>query len=382
MGKTFPYWQLSGYYYFYFAFVGAISPYWGPYLKSLGFSAFDIGILMSLLAITRMFAPNVWGWMADHSGKRVAIIQFAATASFLSFLGVFLGQGFWWLFVVMTLMSFFWSASLPLVEATTFSHLGERTEGYGRIRLWGSLGFIVSVVGIGYILDHAPLTWLPWGISILLAAVALFSRFIPEAEVFAPDHPPPSVWRVLRDKRVAALIAACFLMAAAHGPYYSFYSIYLGDHGYSTSQIGWLWALGVISEIGVFLFMPRLFKKFRLEAILIASFVLAIARFLLIAWFIQYPALIFLAQLLHAATFGAYHAAAVAMINRVFHGRNQARGQGLYNSISFGAGGALGSLYAGRTWDWLGPSWTFTIAAGCAFLALLLVWRAGFMRER
>lgn len=380
--KPIPYWQLSGYYYFYFAFVGAISPYWGPYLKSLGFSAFDIGILMSLLAITRMFAPNVWGWMADRSGKRVAIIQFAASASFLSFLGVFFGHGFWWLFLVMTLMSFFWSASLPLVEATTFSHLRDRTERYGHIRLWGSLGFIASVVGLGYFLDRASLAWLPWAISALLAGVALFSRFIPEAEVFAPEHAPTSVWVLLRDKRVAALFAACFLMSAAHGPYYSFYSIYLGDHGYSPSEIGWLWALGVISEIGVFLFMPRLFKRFRLGSILIASFMLTVLRFLVIAWFIQYPILILFAQLLHAATFGAYHAAAVASINRVFHGRNQAKGQGLYNSISFGAGGALGSLYAGRTWEWLGPSATFSIAAGCALVALGLIWRAGFAGEK
>ncbi len=373
MPKSIPYWQLSGYYYFYFAFVGAISPYWGPYLKSLGFTALEIGVLMSLLAVMRMFAPNIWGWMADRSGRRVAIIQFAAIASLISFCGVFFGNSFWWLFAVMAGMSFFWSASLPLVEATTFSHLGERTDKYGRIRLWGSVGFIVSVVGIGYVLDYAPISWLPWMVLAMLAGVAVFARYIPEAEALphASDHVP--IWHVIRKPPVLALIAACFLMSAAHGPYYSFYSIYLGDHGYSKSHIGWLWALGVICEIGVFLYIPRLFKRYALESVLMASFAIGVARFLLIAWGINFPELIILAQVLHAATFGAYHAAAVALIHRTFKGRHQAKGQAFYNGISFGAGGALGSLYAGQAWDNLGASGTFTIAAGCALLGLLLL---------
>ena len=373
MIKSIPYWRLSGYYFFYFAFVGAMSPYWGPYLKSLGFNAVDIGVLMSLLAVMRMFAPNIWSWMADRSGKRVAIIQIAALASLVCFAGVFFNKSFWWLFVVMAGMSFFWSASLPLVEATTFSHLGERSDRYGRIRMWGSLGFIASVVGLGYVLDFAPIAWLPWLVFALLAGVALFARFIPEAELLPHAHDRVSIWKLMRNPQVVVLIAACFLMSAAHGPYYSFYSIYLGEHGYSKSHIGWLWALGVICEIGIFLLAPRLFKRFAIEKVLLASFALGVLRFLLIGWGIRYPILIVLAQVLHAATFGAYHAAAVALINRFFKGRHQAKGQGIYNSISFGAGGALGSLYAGYSWDSLGASGTFSIAAGCAVLGLLLL---------
>lgn len=373
MNKPVPYWRLSGYYFFYFAFVGAMSPYWGPYLKSLGFNAVDIGVLMSLLAVMRMFAPNIWSWMADRSGKRVAIVQIAALASLVCFAGVFFNKSFWWLFVVMAGMSFFWSASLPLVEATTFSHLGERSDRYGRIRMWGSLGFIASVVGLGYVLDFAPIAWLPWLVFALLAGVALFARFIPEAELLPHAHDRVSIWKLMQNPQVVVLITACFLMSAAHGPYYSFYSIYLGEHGYSKSHIGWLWALGVICEIGVFLLAPRLFKRFAIEKVLLASFALGVLRFLLIGWGIRYPILIILAQVLHAATFGAYHSAAVALINRFFKGRHQAKGQGIYNSISFGAGGALGSLYAGYSWDSLGASGTFSIAAGCAVLGLLLL---------
>ena len=376
MNNPIPYWRLSGFYFFYFAFVGAFAPYWGPYLKSLGFNAVDIGVLMSLLAVMRIFAPNIWGWMADRSGKRVPIVQIAAVASLFCFAGVFFNQSFWWMFAVMAGMSFFWSASLPLVEATTFSHLGQRTDRYGRIRLWGSLGFIASVVGLGYALDFVSIAWLPWMVFAMLAGVALFARFMPEAELMPHAHDQVSIWKLIKNPQILVLIAACFLMAAAHGPYYSFYSIYLGEHGYSKSHIGWLWALGVICEIGVFLLAPRLFKRYAIEHVLIASFAIGVLRFLMIAWGINLPEMIILAQVLHAATFGAYHAAAVALINRFFRGRHQAKGQAIYNSVSFGAGGALGSLYAGYTWDGLGASGTFTIAAGCALLGfLLLLWK-------
>ena len=371
-----PYWQLSGFYFFYFAFVGAMSPYWSLYLKSLEFSAFQIGVLMSLLQVMRIFAPNLWGWLADHLGKRVLIVQVAAVASLASYVGVFFGVSFFWLFLVMSLMSFFWSASLPLVEATTLSHLGESTAGYGRIRLWGSIGFIIAVVGVGYVLDVAPIKALLWMVLGALAGIVLFSRHIPEAHSLPHVTDRLPVWSVLKQPPVLALIIACFLMSAAHGPYYTFYSLYLVEHGYAKSSVGWLWALGVMCEIAVFIYMPRLLRWFSLKQILVFSFAMATVRFLIIAWGVEQVGLMLFAQTLHAFTFGAYHAAAVAVIHRHFRGRHQAKGQALYTSLSFGAGGALGSLYSGYTWDAFGAGVTFSIAAACAFVAmLLLLWK-------
>ncbi|MCS6787120.1 MAG: MFS transporter, partial [Thiobacillaceae bacterium] len=129
------YWRLSAFYFFYFAFIGAIAPYWGLYLKSLGFAAVQIGVLMSLLQVMRMFAPNVWGHLADRSGRRAPIVRAATLACLIAYLGVFVDQSFWWLFAVMSAISFFWSAPLPLVEATTLTHLGAQADRYGRIRL-------------------------------------------------------------------------------------------------------------------------------------------------------------------------------------------------------------------------------------------------------
>ena len=373
---TLPYWRLSGFYFFYFAFVGAMAPFWGLYLKSLDFNAFEIGVLMSLFQVMRIFAPYLWGWFADHFGRRVLIVQVAASMSLVSFIGMFFVTSFWWLFLVMSFISIFWSASLPLVEATTLSHLGNNTAKYGRIRLWGSVGFVVSVIGLGYILDFTPIRTLLWAILGIMAGLALLSRHIPEA-VLAPhdtDHLP--LWHVLRRPAVLAFFVGGFLMAAAHGPYYTFYSIYLVDHGYSKSSVGLLWSLGVVCEIGIFLWMPRLLRRFSLRQMLLASFAFAVLRFLMIGWGVGWVAVVVFAQLLHAITFGVYHSAAVEMVHRFFRGKHQARGQALYNSFTFGAGGTLGGLYSGMIWDTLGATITFSIAAACAATAWgLTAWK-------
>lgn len=372
-----PYWRLSGFYFFYFAFVGAFVPFWGLYLQSLEFSAFQIGVLMSLFQVARIFAPNIWGWLADHTGRRTAVVQLAALLSLLCYLGVFVGHGYSWMFLVMALISLFWSASLPLVEAITLGHLGDGASGYGRIRLWGSIGFIIAVIVLGYVLDYAPIRTLLWIVLGMKLGVLLFSRSIPEP-LIAPHHTDDfSVWEILRRPEIAAFLAACFLMAAAHGVYYTFYSIYLVDHGYSKGAVGWLWALGVICEVLVFLWMHDLTERYGLWRILLASFLLAGLRFVMIGWGVEYVALMILAQTLHAASFGSFHAASVALIHRHFRGRHQAKGQGLYTSISFGLGGTLGGLVSGYAWDAVGAGWTFTLSGCFALLgAAVLLWRA------
>lgn len=371
-----PYWRLSGFYFFYFAFVGAFTPFWSLYLQSLEFNAFQIGVLMSLLQVSRIFAPNLWGWLADHTGRRVAVVQLAALLSLVFYLGVFAGDSFIWMFAVMALMSLFWSASLPLVEAITLGHLGAGGEGYGRIRLWGSIGFIIAVIILGYVLDYAPVRALLWIVLGLKVGIFLLSRKIPEPKVVPHHTDDQPVWNILRRPDVAAFLAACFLMAAAHGVYYTFYSIYLVEHGYSKSVVGWLWALGVICEVLVFLWMPRMAARFGLWRILIASFALAALRFFLIGWGVEYILIIVFAQTLHAASFGSFHASAVALVHQFFRGKHQAKGQGLYTSISFGLGGTLGGLMSGYTWDALGAGWSFSISALCALAGyFMLLWR-------
>ena len=371
-----PYWRLSGFYFFHFAFIGAFAPYWGLYLHSLSFDAFQIGVLMSLLHVMRIFAPAAWGWLADHTGRRMLIVQLAAITGLVSYCGVFFGESFYWLFIIMALMSFFWSASLPLIEATTLSHLGESTARYGSIRSWGSLGFICAVIGIGYLLDTTEIVSLLWWVLGFKLGIVIFSWRIPEAEITSHSTDSLSVKQILKQPGVLPFFVACLLMAFAHGPYYTFYSIYLVEYGYSKGTIGWLWAVGVICEIGIFFLIPRLMNWLSLKQVLAFSFCCAVIRFLMIGWGVEWPEIVLFAQILHAATYGAHHVAAMMVIHHFFRGRHQAKGQTFYTSFTFGIGGALGGIFSGYAWGWMGPEFTFSISALAAFLGLgLIIWK-------
>jgi MFS transporter, PPP family, 3-phenylpropionic acid transporter len=368
-----PYRRLAGFYFFYFAYIGSFAPFFSLYLEASGHPAVAIGILMSLPSVTRIIAPHLWGWLADRSGRGLHIVRLTGVAGLACFLGVFAGSGFALLFGVLFAMTFFWSAALPLVEAATLTHLGEDTGRYGRIRLWGSVGFIVAVVGVGYALDLVSVLHLPWIVAATMVGMLGFCWNIPERP---PRHTTTErgIAQILRRPEVLALIGAGALMSAAHGPYYTFYSLYLVDHGYSKAVTGWLWALGVLCEIGVFLGMPHLYRSYTARQILLASFALAIVRFLLIGWAIDTLVLLLLAQTLHAATFGSFHAAAIGLVHRLFQGRHQARGQAIYGSLSFGVGGMAGALASGYSWQHLGPQLSYTWAAGCALAGFLLLW--------
>ena len=370
-----PYWRLSGYYFFYFAFIGAFSPYFGLYLQSLNFSAWDIGLLMSQMQLMRLFGPNLWGWLADRFGRRMMIIRLAGVISLAGF------TAFFWLdllpamLLAMAVLAFFWSAALPLVETLTFDHLREERGRYSRIRLWGSIGFIVAVMGTGAVLDMAPpvgVLWVCWGI---LLGILTLAALLPEAPAVPHTRNGQSIADILRQPKVRALMAACFAMSAAHGAFYVFYSIHLAGHGYSKTEVGALWSLGVVAEIVVFMLMARLSLRFSLRDLLLASFAAAVLRFLLMGWGVESVAIMVAVQLMHGLTFGAYHASAIAAVNEWFPGRAQARGQALYSSLSFGAGGLLGALISGWTWDDWGAGWTFALSSVFALAGFFLVWR-------
>ena len=369
-----PYWRLSSFYFFFFASLGAIVPYWSLYLSSLGFDAVAIGQMMAVVMATKIVAPNVWGWLADHTGRRMSIVRMACFLAAVVFSGVFWGSGFWWLVWVMALFSFFWNAALPQFEAQTLSALGDQHHRYSQIRLWGSVGFILAVVALGSALERFGISLLPWVVVTLFGALWLSSLVVPGGSVRQESRQSASILDILRRPAVMALFAVCFLLQMSHGPYYTFFSIYLENFGYSRSQIGQLWGLGVVAEVGVFLVMHRLLPRYGALSLLFWSLGLATLRWLLIAWFVQWWPVIWGAQLLHAASFGIYHAVAIYLIHKLFVGRHQGRGQALYSSVSFGAGGALGSLFSGYVWSSLGASYSFVFGAFMSALAFVLAW--------
>jgi PPP family 3-phenylpropionic acid transporter len=372
---TIPYWRLSGFYFFYFATLGSFIPYWSLYLKHIGFNAEAIGELSALLIGTKMVSPNLWGWIADRTGKSLRIIRGAAFFAFFLFMGFLFFQGYVWFAWITLIFSFFWNAALPQFEAVTLQHVKTEPHRYSRIRLWGSVGFIAAVLGVGHLLDELGIEHLPVVVITILGLMWLMSLIIPEAKRTAIHHADSiSMMQILKKPEVLAFLLVSLLVQLAHSPYYVFYSIYLKHYHYSASDTGLLWTYGVIAEIILFIYMKRLLKRFSLRVLLLSSLVLSVLRWFLIAQYAGQLISLIIAQILHAATFAGTHVAAMHLIYDYFGEQHQGKGQALYTSLSFGLGGVLGSLYAGYLWESQSPEFVYLVAAIVCCIALLIAY--------
>jgi PPP family 3-phenylpropionic acid transporter len=364
----------------YYGYVGVFSPYASLYFAEKGMTAAQIGVLMSLIQVMRIFGPNLWGWVADHSQRRVMVLRITALSSVAAFTGIFFGQTFSQFFVVMIVVNAFTSAQGPLSEALMLSEMRGDLTHYGKVRLWGSVGFIVLVVMSGQLLDWHGIELMPWIALAMLGLVLNASIRMQESPQVHLQTGTPSVILLLQQREVIAFFVSTFMMIAAHSSLYVFYSLYLAQLGYSNTVIGLMWSLGVVAEIVFFFYQAPIFRRFGVQKLMIASLLLAVARFLMIGFCAESLFMLLVAQVLHAGTFGVHHSASVAMLQRWFSGPLQARGQALFISISYGLGGTMGGLILSILWDKSGPQVVYLIAAmfalgGAAAAALSYHWQ-------
>ena len=369
-----PYWRLSGFYFFYFCLLGATAPFLALYFAHLGFPSARIGELVAIPMLMRCLAPNLWGWLGDYTGRRLAIVRLGALCTLFSFALILIDKSYAWLALIMALHAFFWHAILPQFEVITLAHLQDQASRYSQIRLWGSIGFIFTVVGLGKLFDWVSLDVYPLAILLIMAGIVAGSGWIPNAQPQTSEDRPDrgGFFRQLRQPGVLAFYLCVGLMQLSHGPYYTFLTIHLEALGYSRGVIGLLWALGVVAEVLLFIVMARVLCYFSLRQVLAASFLLAALRWLLLGTLADHLSVLLFAQLLHAATFGSFHVAAIHFVQRSFGDRQQGQGQALYATLA-GVGGALGALYSGYSWNSLGPVWTFVIASLAALAATVII---------
>lgn len=368
-----PYWRLSSFYLCYFALLGSTAPFLALYFDHLGFSAARIGELVAIPMLMRCIAPNIWGWLGDYTGRRLAIVRFGAVCTLLTFSLIFISKSYAWLALVMALHAFFWHAVLPQFEVITLAHLQGQASRYSQIRLWGSIGFIITVVALGRLFEWLSLDIYPVALVVIMAAIVLSSLWVPNAQPLQGHRlAGEGFLQQLRSPGVLAFYACVALMQMSHGPYYTFLTLHLERLGYSRGVIGMLWALGVVAEVLVFLVMNRILTRFSVRRVLMASFLLAAVRWVLLGTFAEFLWVLLFAQILHAATFGSFHAAAIHFVQSSFGARQQGQGQALYAALA-GTGGALGALCAGYSWNALGPAFTFSIASVAALAAAVII---------
>jgi PPP family 3-phenylpropionic acid transporter len=366
--------RLSAFYFLFFVYAGAYVAYFPLYLAGRGLSAAELAWVLALPALARAFAPAAWGWLADRYGAHRAIVVFSCAVTAAAFaLLPFTSH----IALLVALMSVLSAGALPLVEAITLGSLAGQHGRYGPIRLWGSVGFIGAVLALGAWLDFQSAATLPaWLAAFMLATLAGAIALPPGHAHARASRAPNRAFLPRLTPAIRALLAAGFCNAVAHGTLYAFFSIYLERKGYSATTIGMLWTLGVLAEILVFLYLPQIFRRYALSSILVASLLCGVARFLAIGWAAQALWIVLLAQVLHAASYGAFHAASVAAVHRIFPPEVQGTGQTIFSSVSYGAGAATGTLLAGWAWELGGGALAYSLsaiaaAAGAFFAARL-----------
>ena len=381
MHKDVPAAALSSFYLTYYAALGAFTPYWSVFLEHRGQDAAAISVLMSLWYGTRIFAPSSWGWLVSRSSQPIRWLHIGCALTVLSFLPFVVPMGFAGLFCAMVVFCFTYNAVMPQFEALTLSHLAGRSEQYGRIRVWGSIGFIAIVALFGEVFDYVSMAQLPWlmlPLFVVMCASSFFNRYGPAHITREADASSdmPALRAVLRRREVIVFLLMALLTQMSFGPLYTFFSLYLEQHDYRPSTLGMYWALGVTVEIAVFSLAARIFARWDARTVLLAALGSAVLRWIVTALFPQHAWIIALAQLTHSLNFAAFFAACMQYMARYFPGRLAGHGQGVYYGFSSGLGGVLGALIAGQAWRLGGGELAFLVGALFSAAAFALTWFA------
>jgi len=365
----------------YFLGFGVFLPFFSPFLLDQGFNAQQVGGLLAAVMLAKVFGPLMLGWWVDHSDRLLLALRTAALLAVVLFTVVigltFFSAPFVVWFVVLLLFGFVWQPILSQLDVLTLRIVADDSNAYSAIRAWGSIGFIVASVGLGWVINgfveykSGLISGFMW-----LSLLGLLALLLLTPEPKSRQTPSvrsarfwPEFWQHLRRPPMMGFLSMQFLVNVAHGVYYAFFSIYLYDKGYSAGMIGLLWALGVVAEIVLFFVLPRFLGRYALSTLFLLAIALMALRWVMIGTLIDSLFWLLFAQILHAASFGLTHAVGIAVMHQQFSGGMQARGQAIFSGLSYGGGAATGLLLAGYLWTHIGATGAFLAMALVSVLA-------------
>ncbi len=369
--KSIPYWQLSSVYFSNCLVLGLVLPFWGLYLQSIGQSESQIGISSALILASNFLAPFFWTKFTSSSNS-TKIIRLGVSCAFITSLALFLFSGFLGTSLLIFLICFCWQGINPLVESLTLSHLASKSLYYGQIRLWGSIGFVVSVSVLGLFFDYFSISNFPFIFSFLLFVMVVFVAITPQKKVLEQKSKKLDIVSKIKSSKTLLLFIGVFLLQLSDGAYVGFYSLYLSSKGYSISVIGNLWAVAVIAEVIMFMVTFKLIRQFGADKLLFVAFILTSIRWSLIAYFPGNLIILIFAQVLHAFTFSAAHSSILELIKIHFGEEDQNKGILVYSSFCLAGATAIGSIFSGVIWE--ANMNIFAISSVIALLAACVIY--------
>ena len=370
-----PYAALSG---TYFAHIGFFNPFLPLWLDHLGYGVAMVSLMVSLPSATRLYAPYLWGWLSDRTGRPEVLMRIAAVGAALVSLLLWGSWPAWGMLAVLILLFSMTGAMMPLSEGLLVKRMSAGghfdARGYGRVRLWGSMGFLATVLAAGVAFEsHGLDAFVVWSTT-LLSVVVLSTWLLPSSIKSAATTRNKSV-RFVMTSRLRWMYGQLFFHVLAHAVMYIFYSLYLDQLGYSKSTIGALWAISVVAEIVWFYTQSYWMKEAHVGRWLVAVSVAAVVRFGALTIWADWPAVVWTTQILHALTFAAHHTLCMALITRECAPETRGRAQAMYTTIGYGLAAVVAGLCGGAVVEWIGLQWVFALAAASASMAVWMAWK-------
>jgi PPP family 3-phenylpropionic acid transporter len=352
-------------YFLYFGVMGVFLPYFNLYCYHLKFSGVQIGVLSAIRSIALVLFPLVWGGLADRFHIRRPIYIFCSFISTAIWAFYLYTTDFWEMLFITVFYGIFYSPIISFLEAFTMDVLGTKKKSYGRMRGWGSIAFIMTVLLLGRVIDIYSIEIIIILIFFGSLAQALISIKIPDIQIKKQTSFSSNA-KVLLKRPVIVFLFCAFLMLVSHGTYYGFYSIHLENLGYGKTFIGISWAFASIAEIIVMINSDIIFRRFSTDNVLFFSFMVAVFRWM--ALFVATsPAFILFLQILHAVTYGTFHVSSILYIDSLTPDEGKTLGQAVNNAVTYGLGLMVGFFINGYLFETFG---TFTLFMISGFIAL------------
>jgi len=373
--------RLSTNYFWYFGLLGLIVPFLAVFLDARGFTSLEIGEILAVITATKIVAPSLWAQLADKSGQQLRIVKVGALLSLFCFSLIIWTFSYWPLMFSLAMFSLFITSILPQIEVMTLNSIRKSAKIYARIRLWGSIGFVIVAMLSGELIERYSAEAFSY-IGIVILAGLFISTLLNKQPRIAKKTSVDnvSIKAKVFNRNFLLFFFAGLMLQMSFGPYYVFFALYLKNLAYSGFLIGIFIAIGVVAEIGVFVFAAIFFKSFSLKALIGMSILLTAFRWFIVGHFASSDMALAFSQLIHALSFGLYHSASISFIQQHFNANQQSRGQAIYIGGVYGVGGAIGAYVAGLLWqEGIGAVITFDFAAITALIGGIL---ALFLRNK
>lgn len=360
-------------YFLYYAAAATLLPFLAIYYQDLGLTGAQIGLLAGMPPLLSLVSAPFWGVLSDVMQRRKPSLLVAIGGAVLLVLVLPAIKVFVWLVPAVMLFAFFYSPIMPLVDTTTMSLLSGQKERYGRLRLWGAIGWGVAAPIVGWLIQADTATWSFWGYAGLMGLGFLIALRVPErARLETRQQSDARVFLASRHWLVFLTVAFCGGMALSMISNFLF--LFLRELGANEFSLGLTLTVATLSELPVLFFSNQLLRRWSAQRLISVALLLFAVRALAYS-LIHVPWLALLIQLMHGPTFSLMWVAGVSYADKIAPPNLEATAQGLFAGMMLGIGSAAGAFIGGLVYEYAGPVMMFRIAALIALVSVGFILR-------